>query len=306
MDSLTQNDLIIDAHHHLWDLQTCHYPWLMAKGVQRFFGDPTPIQKNYLLENFFTDIENLPIAGSVHIQVGVEENQALDETRWLQSVADSKKSKGFPQAIVAFCDLSTDAALAELKKHKTHANLRGIRQIIGRSPEEDLRTNSRHLLDDATWTKNLCKLAEYELSFDLQLIPEYITSAYKVLRNVPDTKIALCHCGSPFNQSKEALGFWKKELKKLAQLPNVFCKISGFGMFDHNCSTQSIRPIIETVIETFTPRRCMFGSNFPVDKLYIGYQALWQAYFNITRSLSHDEKHALFFATANEFYSLDL
>jgi len=297
---------IVDAHHHLWDLKVCHYPWLMAKGVKRFFGDPAPIQKNYQIEHFFADIENLPVIGSVHIQVGVEESQSLDETRWLQSVADSEKGNGFPQAIVAFCDLSADDAVAEMDKHTAYTHLRGIRQIIGRSPEEDHRTSSRDLLDNTTWTKNLCRLAQYNLSFDLQLIPEYITPAYAVLRNVPDTRIALCHCGSPFNQSKEGLDFWRKELKKLAELPNVFCKLSGFGMFDHQWSSESIQPIIETVIETFTPQRCMFGSNFPVDKLYADYQTLWQAYFKTTSSLSDDEKHSLFFATADEFYTLNL
>ena len=297
---------IIDAHHHLWDLQACHYPWLMARGVKRFFGDPTPIQKNYLIEDFFADTGNLPVTGSVHIQVGIKENQSLDETLWLQSVADSKTGEGFPQAIVAFCDLSADDALAQIEEHRICPNLRGIRQIIGRSPKEDRRTHSRALLDDTTWRENLCRLSDHGLAFDLQLIPEYMGAAYGVLRKVADTHIALCHCGSPFDQSKAALDFWKKEIKKLAQLPNVFCKLSGFGMFDHHWSSESIRPIIDTVIETFTPERCMFGSNFPVDKLYSDYQRLWYAYSEITHSLSNDEKHALFFATANEFYSLNL
>ena len=64
---------IIDAHHHLWDLSVCHYPWLMARGKKRFFGDPTPIQKNYLPQDLRQDALGFDIVNSVHIQVGVAE-----------------------------------------------------------------------------------------------------------------------------------------------------------------------------------------------------------------------------------------
>ncbi len=297
---------IIDAHHHLWDLQACHYPWLMAKGVRRFFGDPTPIQKNYLIKDFFADMADLPIAGSVHIQAGTQEDQAVAETCWLQSVAESATGRGFPHAIVAFCDLSTADAIAQLEQQKVFTNLRGIRQIIGRAPAEDRLTNSYGLLTSTAWADNLGKLAQHGLSFDLQLIPEYISPTYDVLRSVADTKIALCHCGSPFDQSRQALDFWRTELARLAQLPNIFCKLSGFGMFDHHWTTNSIRPVIESVIDIFTPERCMFGSNFPVDKLHRDYQTLWQAYLDISRAFSADEQQALFFGTANQFYALNL
>ena len=64
---------MIDAHHHLWDLSAVHYPWLMARGVERFFGDPTPIQRNYLIDEFRSEASVQGIAASVHIQVGAED-----------------------------------------------------------------------------------------------------------------------------------------------------------------------------------------------------------------------------------------
>ena len=62
---------IVDAHHHLWDLDAVRYPWLMARGVRRFFGDPTPIQKNYLVSDLRADADDYVIDASVHVQVGV-------------------------------------------------------------------------------------------------------------------------------------------------------------------------------------------------------------------------------------------
>ena len=94
---------VIDAHHHLWDLDACHYPWLMERGVMRFFGDPTPIQRNYLAQELQHDAADFDLLGSVHVQVGVAPGDELRETEWLSNVADAD---GLPTAVVAFCDLS--------------------------------------------------------------------------------------------------------------------------------------------------------------------------------------------------------
>lgn len=88
----------IDAHHHLWDLQVVHYPWLMAHGVERFFGDPAPIQRDYLPGEFRAEAGAEGVAASVHIQVGAEDS--LAEARWVQSVAEA--APDWPLAQVAF------------------------------------------------------------------------------------------------------------------------------------------------------------------------------------------------------------
>lgn len=76
----------IDAHHHLWDLNAVDYPWLMEKGAVRFFGDPTPIQRDYLLPEYRADASAQGFSASVHIQVGAADPWA--EAQWVQSVAD--------------------------------------------------------------------------------------------------------------------------------------------------------------------------------------------------------------------------
>ena len=295
---------IIDAHHHLWDLRACRYPWLMARGVKRFFGDPTPIQKNYLIGDFFRDIGGLPVAASIHIQVGVEESQSVAETRWLQSVADTDAGRGFPQGIVAFCNLAEPGAMDSIEQHGRFPNLRGIRQIVGRSPKEDAVTGTGKLLENPVWIKNLARLAEYGLSFDLQLVPHQLRQAKNVLAKIPRLKVALCHCGSPFDRTGTGLTLWKEGISELAELPNVYCKLSGFGMFDHGWSAASIRQIALHAIDVFTPVRCMFGSNFPVDSLYAGYADIWAAYNDITSGFSDSERRQLFAGTAGSFYTI--
>ena len=288
----------IDAHHHLWDLQAVDYPWLMARGEPRFFGDPGPIQKNYLPEDFIAESARYIPQQSVHIQVGVSPGCELDETRWLQ------KQSAVPDAIVAFADLSSIELPGVLEAQGLNDRLRGIRQIIGRHPVEDLQHNSDELLDNRRWQAGLETLAAMNLSFDLQLILPQMERAFETFKHVPQLKVALCHCGSPWDQSERGLVQWRRGLRRFAQLPNFHCKVSGLGMFNPNWDVAQLRPLILDVIDIFGPERTMFGSNFPVDKLYRSYEALWRAYEEVTQEFSKVEKRKLYYSTAKSFYRI--
>lgn len=292
---------IVDAHHHLWDLEACRYPWLMEKGVRRFFGDPAPIQKNYLATDLRHDAADFELEASVHIQVGVAPGDELLETDWLES---SASAHGLPSAIVAFCDLSAGDALQQLEQQASRKHVRGIRQIIGRADSEDRLTKSGDLVDNPAWRENLRHVGELSLSFDLQLTPPQTLHVADVLADIPGVPIALCHCGSPWDQTPSGLDAWRHGLQQLAALPDVHCKLSGFGMFDHEWSVDSIRPLVESCLEIFGVERCMFGSNFPVDKLYSSYARIWNAYDDITSALEDDDRDRLFRRNARRFYRL--
>lgn len=273
----------------------------MAKGVERFFGDPTPIQKNYLVSDFLQDANDYEIEASVHVQVGVASGDELKETEWLQATGERE---GLPTAVIAYCELDKPDGLKTVEGHAVHSRVRGVRQIVGRSDAEDAVTGSGALIDNVIWQANLSGLGELGLSFDLQLTPKQMPRMAEVLANSPNTLVALCHCGSPWDQSKSGLADWRAGLGLLASLPHVFCKISGFGMFDHHWTTNSIRPIVESCIEVFGAERCMFGSNFPVDKLHATYAQVWSAYDSITAGLSDTQRSCLFGHTARKFYRL--
>ncbi len=293
---------IVDAHHHLWDLDACRYPWLMARGVKRFFGDPTPIQENYLVEDLKRDAGDYVIDASVHIQVGVAPGDEVRETAWLEATAETE---GLPSAIVAFCELERPDAMRTVEEQRAFSRLRGVRQIVGRSDEEDAQTGSGKLVQDPTWQENLAAIGKLGLSFDLQLTPGQVPAVAEVLARTPGTKIALCHCGSPWDQAPAGLESWRRGLELLAELPNVSCKISGLGMFDHDWTVDSIRPIVETCIEVFGAGRTMFGSNFPVDKLHADFATVWGAYDQITSTLPDEDRARLFRDTARAFYRID-
>ena len=288
---------LIDAHHHLWDLTAVHYPWLMAKGVERFFGDPTPIQRDYLIDEFRVGAAAEGFRGSVHIQVGAEDPHA--EARWVQAVADA--TPDWPMVQVAFCDLTAFDLAAQLDNLQELPSLRGVRQIVGRAPGEDAVTGTNDLLTDPAFAAGLREVGRRGLSFDLQLIPELIASTARVLEAAPDTMVALCHAGSPHDRSAQGLSDWASKLRVLSALPQVTCKLSGLGMFDHDWTVEGIRPIVETCLEQFGPDRVMFGSNFPVDQLYSDYATLAQAY----RVLVPERmQKSVFGRTAARFYRM--
>ena len=284
----------IDAHHHLWDLDAVHYPWLMAKRVERFFGDPAPIQRNYLLEEFRRDATGFD--GSVHIQVGAEDGWA--EAEWVQRVAEANPD--WPLVQVAFCDLTADDLGAQLDRFQTLPTLRGVRQIVGRAPGEDAKSGTNALLDDPRFAEGLREVGRRGLSFDLQLSPDLYDAMARVLEAAPETPVAICHAGSPIDRSPEGLHDWAERLRVLSALPQITCKLSGLGMFDHGWTQDSIRPIVECVLDQFGPDRVMFGSNFPVDSLYSDYSCLRDAYEAMVPA---GMQAAVFGGTARRFYS---
>lgn len=286
---------IIDAHHHLWDLDAVDYPWLMAKGVRRFFGDPTPIQRPYRPADFQRDWDGLPVVASVHVQVGAADG--LAETRWLERLPAP-----VPAAIVAEADLTAPDLADRLDAlGAASARLRGIRQIIGRHPGEDARTGSPALLDDPRFLAGLHTLAQRGLSFDLQLTAPLLPRAAALFAQVPGLQLALCHTGSPWDQSPSGLADWRAGLNQVAALPTAQVKLSGLGMFNPAWTAATLAPVVAGVLAAFGPERTMWGSNFPVDRLYRGYRPMLETMAALVPPAMHG---AVFAGTARRFYRL--
>ena len=286
---------MIDAHHHLWDLNAVDYPWLMEKGKKRFFGDPTPIQRNYLIDEHIKLAAALGFKASVHIQVGAADG--LEEAKWVNKIVSENQS--WPMAQVAFCDLSSDQREIHLDDLQKLSSVVGVRQIIGRSPEEDSTSKTNELLTSDNFMQGLQSISDRGLSFDLQIIPELSETCAAVFSQFPNLQVILCHAGSPYNRTEEGIASWSPDLDHLSKLSNVSCKLSGLGMFDHNWTQLTVAPIVTTIMEQFGSERVMFGSNFPVDSLSSSFKALFERLTGII-----DEKYFedVFFKTAQSTY----
>ena len=129
---------IIDAHHHLWDIENHEYPHMKGPESIRIWGPNTKLRRNYLVEDFLADIRNQNVVKSVHVQANYDHGNPAGETRWLQSVADDPNSQGFPHAIVGWVDFTSSDCERQLEEHAEFSNFRGIRQIASRHPAEPL------------------------------------------------------------------------------------------------------------------------------------------------------------------------
>jgi len=292
---------IIDPHFHLWDLETNYYPWLSDDVKPSAFGDYAAINKTYLIEDFLADAKNQNLVKAVHLDVGFDPKNPAGETKWLQSVADKH---GFPHGIVGYADFRKPDVGDLLDEHMQYANFRGIRQSMNyHTDSAKTYLTEPEISRTPEWRRGFKALASRGLSYDLQLYYWQMEEFLELARNFPDVQIILNHTGMQVDGPSHFEG-WRKAMKTLAQAPNVACKISGLGMGDWTWTTESIRPYVEEAIAAFGVDRAMFASNFPVDKLFSNYDAIWNAFKEITQTYSASERSSLFHDNAAKFYRL--
>ncbi|MEW6999155.1 amidohydrolase [Colwelliaceae bacterium BS250] len=291
--------MLIDAHHHLWDIEQHHYPWLAAYGQKRFFGQPDAIRKNYLIADFCQD-HKAKVDKSVHIQVGIAEHLRLDETKWLQQCHEHSGGK-YPCKAVVEIDMLSANIEQQILAHKQFSITQGVRHIIGKSPDEN---KTLPKFDASKWLSALNLLEQHQLSFDLQLTEEQYQDVYQVLQQLPNLKVAICHLASPWDQSEHGFNQWIIAMQRFASLPNCYMKISGFSMFNHGFDADNFSRYAQQAITLFGSDRCMLGSNFPVDKLYMSYESLMQHWQHLLVNYTAKQQSDLRYKTAASFYDI--
>ncbi len=300
----------VDAHHHLWDLEANHYPWLTPGEGTPPFPNFESLCRNYLVADFRADTARQSIVKSVHVQAEHDEADPVRETAWLQSVADRPESGGFPHAIVAFADLSEHGVEKILEGHCAHRNMRGIRQMLNYDPRAEAAParnpleKRKNLLADDAFLASFALLRKFDLSFDMQLFPWQAGEAASLVAAHPDTQFIVNHTLMPMDRSESALAIWRDGLVTLSGFENVAIKISGLGMSATGWNTETSRRLVDETLDRFGPARCLFGSNFPVDRLMIDYDTPWQVFRQAIAGYSTDEQRALLCGNAERVYRI--
>ena len=297
---------IVDSHHHLWDLNSnkTHYPWLSSNEEKAFFGNFKSIKKSYLLDDYLNDAKNLNLIKSIHVQAEHDENNPIEETKWLQNISDNNNLK-IPNGIVAFADFSKETVSDILDQHLDYKNVRGIRQILSFDRDRPQYSHAKKdYLKDELWIENFKHITNRELSFDIQIYPHQFDDAARLAKRYSDVLFILNHTGEPCFQTEEYKEYWMRKMKSLAENDNFVCKISGLGMFNANWTVTSTKYFVLKTIEIFGIDRCMFGSNFPVDKIFNTFDNYWNSYFEIVKNFSQDEHDKIFLKNAEKFYRI--
>ena len=214
-------------------------------------------------------------------------------------------NRGQPSGIVAYADLSHDDAPSILARLSAFPNLRGIRQILNRHADPRFNYVTEDYLSNPTWRANLHHLGQYGWSFDLQIYPAQAESAADVIKANPEVTFIINHTGM-FVDRRDVKGWreWRLGLRTLADCDNTAIKLSGLAMFDHHWTVESFRPLVLEAIDYFGLQRCMFASNFPIDRLHSSYTALWRAYAQIVSNMDARDQENLFVNSAVRYYRL--
>lgn len=265
---------IIDAHHHIW--RQADLPWLEGPMVPRIFGPYEPIRRNYPIEEFLSDIRGTGVGKSVYVQTNWAKARAVDEVDWVQGIADAH---GWPHAIVGYADLMDETAGGTLQRQSEFALMRGIRMQLHWHDNEMYRFAPRpDLMNEAVFRRNLRRLAHYGWSFDLQIFASQMADAAQLAADNPDITFILQHAGMPEDLTSAGRALWRDGMERLADRENVVTKLSGLGTFIHHNDPDHIAEIVAETVLMFGPERCLFGSNFPIEKLWTSYEALVSAF----------------------------
>ena len=319
-ETLEPNLKICDPHHHLWQHPTSTY---LTEEFLRDVGSGHHISSTVFVECM-----------SSYYQDSSRALAPVGETEFVEKLT-KRNAKNNPQtdiakAIVGFADLLLgDSVEKVLDAHLEQSpnRFKGIRHACGWDSSDQIRNShtnpSRFLYIDETFQKGFSKLYGHGLTFDAWLYHPQHEDLLALAKSFPNQIIIVDHVGGPLgigpyqNERQSVFKCWKKTISQLAECENVLIKLGGLCMatsgFEWHKKKQppsslqlaeATAPYLNFCIEQFGTKRCMFESNFPVDKISCSYNVLWNSFKRITQSFSDEEKQDLFHDVATKTYNI--
>jgi len=297
---MTYSGPVIDTHHHIWLRKDVG--WLADPPIPRMFGDYFGIRRDYPVEEFMQDVKPAGITRSVHVTAMWGPGRALDESKWLQAVADKH---GFPHAIVCNADLADPSADAALEAQKQFPNLRGVRQMLYWDNEPVRQGAPRpDFCNDPAFRRGFALLEKHDLHFELQVFAGQAAHAVELIKAFPNVRMILVHAGMLASRTQAAIDQWRTALTAMAAHPNLHVKISGLGMYSSGITLAQARQVIRDVIQIFGVNRTIYGSNFPLEKLHASYVDFFGIYRAVLSEYTDAEQRAVLHDNAVKFYRL--
>ena len=278
---------IVDSHVHLCDPKQFTYGWMK---------DAPSLARQVVPGHLTKAAEPVKIEQFVFVEVDVDYPQHLKEAAWVANLAKSDpRLTGMVAALPLEKGRSIEPEIEELRKHKL---LRAVRRLIQSQPDPDFCIRPEFI-------EGLKLLAPHDIAFDICILHHQMPNVIKMVRQCPEVRFVLDHIGKPGIKAG-TFDPWRQQLRELAGLPNVHCKISGVSTeADHkNWTREQLKPYIAHTIDTFGFDRVMYGGDWHVLEL-AGTYPEWVGIVDwVVEGASADEKRKLFCDNAIRFYRL--
>ena len=275
----------LDSHQHFWSYSEAEYDWIDERmsRIRRDFapGDLAPI----LRRNGFD--------GSVAVQV----RQSVEETEYLLGLADEHD---FIRGVVGWVDLRSPGVRYDIERLSEHPRFRGVRHVVQAEP------NDGFLLRD-DFLRGVELLRELDLTYDILVYHHHLPVVVDFVARFPEHRLVLDHIGKP-PIAKGELEPWASSIRKLGKFENLCCKVSGMVTEAdwRGWKKSDFALYLEIVLESFGPRRLLFGSDWPVATLAASYEEVFEIVEDFLEPLSSSEKYAVFGGNAVDFYRLEV
>ncbi len=275
--------MVIDAHHHFWNYTPKEYGWISEemKVLRRGFGPE--------------DLRREIAAAGVDGVVSVQARQTVEETRWLLELA---AANDFIRGVVGWVPLVSPDVNRDLERFASDRKLKAVRHVLQDEPDDDYA-----LRDD--FNRGIAALRQFNLRYDILIFERQLPQAIRLVDRHPEQVFIVDHLAKPKIKEGE-IAPWRDGIKELARRGNVFCKVSGMATEADwkRWTPAQLQPYFDATVEAFSPRRLMFGSDWPVCLVACEFGRWVRTVREFAAGLSAAEQGRLFGGTAIEAYGL--
>ncbi len=272
----------IDSHQHFWRFNPAEYGWMKSDW---------PIRRDFLPVDLEKELRARNLDGCVAVQA----RQSLEESCWLLELA---KSASIIRGVVGWVDLCSPHLANELSLFAQQPRFVGVRHVVQDEPDDQFMLREDFQL-------GIAMLRRFGLTYDLLIFPRQLRAAITLAERFPEQPFVLDHLAKPRIKGG-ALSPWREQIRQLAALPNVLCKVSGMVTESdwQNWRAEDFKPYLDVVFEAFGPDRLMFGSDWPVCLLAGSYERVFELVQNYVSRLGSDTEAKFFGGNAAKFYGL--
>ncbi|MEO9805017.1 MAG: amidohydrolase family protein [Reichenbachiella sp.] len=272
----------IDAHQHFWKYNPVRDAWI-DESMQCIRRDFLP-----------ADLESLLKENGMDGCVSVQADQSEEETEFLLELA---RTSAFIKAVIGWVNLRADDAKDRLSHFARNEKFKGVRHILQAEPSE--------FMSNSEFRYGISCLEPLGLTYDILVYPEQLPSAIQLVRRFPNQAFVIDHLAKP-NIKKQEIKTWEGDIRLLAEMPNVHCKISGMVTEADwlGWKPEDFKPYLDVVFDAFGTGRLMFGSDWPVCLLAAQYEEVLGNTNEYLEALTSQEKNKVMGGNALTFYNL--